>query len=109
MSDASQEQEMKGGHAPAVKVGGMRVVTHQKNEKGDAASSPPTREEIEEFGESPPKPDTHHTSVLVSGAVGKGDKDFPPEAIKAYHQKPLPTHDNRPSQKPNIIHQPGKH
>ena len=28
----------------------MRVVTHQRNEKGEAASSPPTREEIEEFG-----------------------------------------------------------
>jgi hypothetical protein len=31
----------------------MRVVTHQKNEKGDSAPPPPpTKEEIEEFGET---------------------------------------------------------
>lgn len=34
-----------------VKVGGMRVVTHQKNEKVDGATPPPTKEEIEEFGD----------------------------------------------------------
>ncbi|XP_052079422.1 death-associated protein 1-like [Mytilus californianus] len=109
MSDASQDAELKGGHAPAVKVGGMRVVTHQKNEKVEGATPPPTKEEIEEFGESAPKSDKHHTSVLISGALSKGDKDFPPEAVKAYHDKPLPTHDNRPNQKPQIIHQPNKH
>jgi hypothetical protein len=37
----------------SVKVGSMRVVTHQKNEKGDSAPPPPpTKEEIEEFGET---------------------------------------------------------
>ena len=110
MSDPVTDAELKAGHAPAVKVGSMRVVTHQKNEKGDSSPPPPpTKEEIEEFGETAPKTDKHHTSVLISGALSKGDKDFPPEAVKAYHEKPLPTHDSRTSQKPHIIHQPNKY
>ena len=37
----------------------------------------------------------------------QGDKDFPPAAVKSYHEKPLPTHDNRPPpNKAQIIQQP---
>ena len=36
----------------------------------------------------------------------QGDKDFPPEAVKHYHDKPLPSKDHRPIHKPHNIQQP---
>ena len=44
----------------------------------------------------------------ITNCYFQGDKDFPPEAVKAYHDKPQPTQDRRPIQKPHNIHQPGK-
>lgn len=110
MSSTQPEQEdpeLKAGHAPAVKAGGMRIVQHKHG--NEPKPEQPTKEDEEEFGTSPPKADTHHSSVLVSGAQTKGDKDFTPEAIKQFHEKPLPKNDCRPVNKPHNIHQPGKH
>ncbi|KAK3082753.1 hypothetical protein FSP39_004363 [Pinctada imbricata] len=104
---STEDTEVKAGHPPAVKAGGMRIVQH-KHEKGEPAPAQ-TKEEQEEFGPEPPKPDTHHQNLVISGAVTKGDKDFKAEAIKAYHDKPLPTHDKKTHQKPrDHIHQPQK-
>ncbi|XP_060562157.1 death-associated protein 1-like [Ruditapes philippinarum] len=107
MSDASEDPNLKAGHAPAVKVGGMRVTTHKKPEKPEEEK--PAEDEAEEF-EVPEKVDKHHQQILLSGAVTKGDKDFPEAAVKAIHEKrPLPTHDNRPTHSPQkIIQQPRK-
>ena len=38
--------------------------------------------------------------------IFQGDKDFPPEAVKHYHEKPLPTKDLRPVNRPHNIQQP---
>ena len=47
--------ELKAGHPPAQKVGGMRVVQHKhKDEKPDASPSKMTEEEREEFGDDKP-------------------------------------------------------
>ncbi|XP_005093178.1 death-associated protein 1 [Aplysia californica] len=105
--DEGANPELKGGHAPAVKVGGMRVVQHKKEgEKQEPTQM--TAEEEAEFGASPPKTDKHHQSMLVSGAVTKGDKDFTTQAVKSIHEKPVPTHDPkpRPNQNTHQIHQP---
>lgn len=107
MSDTQQEEsDLLAGRPPAVKAGGMRIVQH-KHEKGDGSQSrEEKKEQEEEFGTVDVKGDKHHQSLLLSGAVTKGDKDFPPEAVKSYHEKPLPTLDNRPPTKQHAIQQP---
>ncbi|WAR10152.1 DAP1-like protein [Mya arenaria] len=108
MADQAEDPNLKAGHAPAVKVGGMRVATHKKPEK--PADEKPEEDDAEEY-EVPAKVDKHHQQVLISGAVTKGDKDFPEAAVRAIHEKPQPTHVNRPMQSPNTkvqIQQPRK-
>ena len=62
-SPPKETVELKAGHAPAVKVGGMRVVQHKPPKAEEPKMS---AEDKQEFGEDPkkaPAPD----SVLVSG------------------------------------------
>ncbi|XP_002732013.1 death-associated protein 1-like [Saccoglossus kowalevskii] len=105
MSSAEEAADIKGGHPPAVKAGGMRITQskHAHPEKPEKL----TKEEEEEYAEptSPPK-----TTVVISGVVSKGDRDFPPEAVKVMHEKPIPKHDNRnPQSKHSMpIQQPRK-
>ena len=47
-------------------------------------------------------------SVVVSGAKTSEDAAFPPDAVKSFHEKPLPTHDKGASHKPKVIQQPRK-
>lgn len=105
---AASESELKAGHPPAVKVGGMRVVQHCKKDGAEKSEAPAmTAEEEAEYGASPPKTDKHNQAQLVSGAVTKGDKDFSAQALKSFHEKPQPQHDKpRPVQAPHNIHQP---
>ncbi|XP_053385982.1 death-associated protein 1-like [Mercenaria mercenaria] len=107
MSDPAEDQNLKAGHPPAVKVGGMRVTTHKKPEKPEEEKS--VEEDKEEY-EVPEKTDKHHQQILLSGAITKGDKDFPEAAVRAIHEKQhLPTHENRPTHSPQkIIQQPRK-
>ncbi|KAM4606084.1 death-associated protein 1 homolog [Polymixia lowei] len=86
MSSPPKEKiETKAGHLPAVKAGGMRIVQKHLS----AAPEPPVQkdEDDEEYeSTSPPKP-----TVIVSGVVTKGDKDFTPAAAQVAHQKPQPS------------------
>ncbi|TRY64177.1 hypothetical protein TCAL_10322 [Tigriopus californicus] len=103
----NENQELKAGHPPATKVGGMRVVQH----KPPKEDTPPkmTAEEKEEFGEDPKKPSGGGaSSVVVSGVEIKDSDAFPKEAVKSFHEKPLPTHQKVDSHQPTIIHQPRK-
>ncbi|KAL7374177.1 hypothetical protein ABVT39_023201 [Epinephelus coioides] len=83
-SPPKEKVETKGGHAPAVKAGGMRIV--QKHPQA-AAPEPPQKDEDEEeyVSSSPPR-----APMIVSGVVTKGDKDFTPAAAQVAHQKPQP-------------------
>lgn len=121
--------ELKAGHPPAQKVGGMRVVQHkQKEEKIEASPSKMTEEDREEFGEDLPlkaasvsnlfftglnllhfKNVLHILqSVMVSGAKTTEESSFPTDAVKSFHEKPMPTHDKGASNKPKVIQQPRK-
>ncbi|CAL1596792.1 unnamed protein product [Knipowitschia caucasica] len=104
-SPPKEKVEMKGGHLPAVKAGGMRIV--QKHQPTPIPEPPQKTEEEEEEYESssPPKP-----AVIVSGVVTKGDKDFTPAAAQVAHQKPAPGVPKLPpAQHHNQqIHQPRK-
>lgn len=93
---------MKGGHPPAVKAGGMRVARNHQSSTGDKGTEM-TKEEQEEYGTSPPKNDKQ---TVVSGAVIKEDKAFPPQAVKQYHEGPLPSKECRPKQPMHNINQP---
>ncbi|XP_054166714.1 death-associated protein 1-like [Oppia nitens] len=114
-TDDNTTPDLKGGHPPAVKAGGMRITQHktQHNEK------PPTAEAKKETDiaddnedellpevDLQPKP----SPLVISGAVARGDGDFPTASVKAFHEKtPQPTNDFRATNsKPNIIHQPRK-
>lgn len=104
MSSPPKEKiETKGGHAPAVKAGGMRIV--QKHQAAAAPEPPQKKDEEEYVSSSPPK-----VPVIVSGVVTKGDEDFTPAASQVAHQKPQPCIPKLPpTQHINRhIHQPRK-
>ncbi|XP_057305067.1 death-associated protein 1-like [Hydractinia symbiolongicarpus] len=108
MSSPAKE-EIKGGHAPAVKVGGMRVVQHPHTHT-EKLSREELEKEEEEFQTEKPE----EKPVVVAGVVTKGDKDYSPAATKVAHEKPIPSKE-KPTQKgpkgtPNIhLKQPSKH
>eukprot|EP00088_Acartia_fossae_P062930 TRINITY_DN76376_c0_g1_i1.p1 TRINITY_DN76376_c0_g1~~TRINITY_DN76376_c0_g1_i1.p1 ORF type:complete len:105 (+),score=36.71 TRINITY_DN76376_c0_g1_i1:45-359(+) len=102
---ADVEIDMKGGHAPAQKVGGVRQVVKPRKSESDKVPVKPTAEEIEEFGED--KKEKQSTAV-VSGAKTGENEAFPKAAVQSYHEKPQPTHEKNVNMKPNIIQQPRK-
>jgi len=112
MSAPSEEPtDLKGGHAPAVKAGGMRITQHKTQHHEKPAAEPKkdeTQEDEEELEEEvPPKA----TPLVISGAVARGDSDFPTASVKAFHEKtPLPTNEFRaaPPPKSMYIQQPKK-
>merc|ERR1711920_101422 len=102
-----ESSELKAGHAPAQKVGGMRIVQHKhKEEKHEGSPPKMTDEDKEEFGED--RPTKTASSMIVSGAKATEESAFPTGAVKSFHEKPIPTHDKGATQKPKIIQQPRK-
>lgn len=86
---SNEEPELKAGHPPAVKAGGMRVARTHHSSTGESAAAKVDAEEQEEYADPVPKDN-------------KGDSDFPPDAIKQFHDKPVPTKVNRqPGHQPN--------
>jgi len=89
MSAPSEEcSDLKGGHPPAVKAGGMRITQHKTahNEKPTAAE--PNKEDTQEGEEEVPEEEVAKpTPLVISGAVARGDVDFPAASVKAFHEK----------------------
>jgi len=101
-----EKSDVLSAHPPAVKAGGMRIVqnkTHLSQKKTDTPVPKPEEDALK-VSTSPPK----QATVQVSGAPQKGNADFPVEAVRDFHDKPLPTHDKGATSKPVIIHQPRK-
>jgi len=108
MSDAEsneaplQEGVTLAGHAPAVKVsGGVRITQNKPRRESEGKGA---KKEEEEEEQEKPNPNEHDQRILISGVVTKGDKDFPPEAVKSFHEKPAPAHQQPhvPKQRANI-------
>uniref|UniRef100_A0A1B6MH05 Death-associated protein 1 n=1 Tax=Graphocephala atropunctata TaxID=36148 RepID=A0A1B6MH05_9HEMI len=102
---SSEEKELKAGHPPAVKAGGMRITQRHTGPKEPCNVVPDDENNAAlKVSTSPPK------AVTISGAPVRGHADFPVEAVQSFHEKPQPTHDSRPghSSKPQNIHQPRK-
>ncbi|KAM5157307.1 death-associated protein 1 [Mantella aurantiaca] len=105
-SPPKEKPDTKAGHPPAVKAGGMRIV--QKHPHATQVEAKEEKDEESEQWESgivqasPP--------LMISGAVARGDKDFPPAAAQVAHQKPHPSVEKLPPvQHVNQhIHQPRK-
>ncbi|XP_008945038.1 PREDICTED: death-associated protein 1 [Merops nubicus] len=90
--------------AVPVKAGGMRIVQkHPHN--SDAKEEKDKDDQDWETSSVPPKP-----TVIISGVIARGDKDFPPAAAQVAHQKPHPSVEKlpHPQHVKQHIHQPRK-
>ena len=108
------KSDLKAGHAPAVKAGGMRIATKRSGGSSQAADTGAVAAaEVEEAVSAPPAPEDGGP-LIISGVAVQGNKDFPKEAIQAYHVKPEPSLEKRPpatkgsSSIPHHIQQPGR-
>jgi len=111
-----QVETLKGGHAPAQKVGGVRIVAKPAAPTKEVSPDPPskTTENPEASGDD----DKDKKSVKPSsgGAVAEVathaelEAAFPKAAVKAYHDKPIPKHqkDVAPKRPEMNIQQPKK-
>jgi len=102
------EIDLKEGHAlPATKLaGGIRVkgVKPHKHHSTEKTRSHSESDEIEETNGSPKQ-----YNPIISGAQTKGNADFQPEAIRAYHDKPFKVANKYMNgTKDNVIQQPKK-
>ncbi|KAI5696936.1 hypothetical protein M8J75_002574 [Diaphorina citri] len=98
----SDDKELKGGHAPAIKAGGMRITQHKDpHNKSSTTSDEPTNQALK-VSTSPPK------TTAIAGAPIRGNADYPPEAVQSFHEKPVPSVEKSHHNKPNMIQQPRK-
>ncbi|XKL63354.1 hypothetical protein PGB90_005718 [Kerria lacca] len=99
---SKNECELKAGHPPAVKAGKMRITQHKQSHDSNYQTCSSEDTNLLKLSTSPPKTNS------VSGAPVHGHGDFPTEAVQKFHEKPLPTHEQRCSGIKPKIQQPKK-
>ncbi|BES99813.1 death-associated protein [Nesidiocoris tenuis] len=99
---SSPPKELKAGHPPAVKAGGMRITQHK------SPKSTEVKLNDEEIINPLKPPQASEKAISISGAPSHGNRDFPAEAVQSFHQKPQPSHEQPHTAKPMNIQQPRK-
>ena len=96
---SGENPELKAGHPPAVKAGGMRVVTKHRHKEPDAdAYDDKYKDSVNPMG--PPIKVDIQPHVSLSGGLSEQDmRQQKPESIKVYHEKPHPSHEKHSPQK----------
>lgn len=105
-SPPKDNTETRAGHLPAVRAGGMRIVQKHPHVVESKEEKKNEDKDSQEYETSPlPKP-----SMVISGVITRGDKDFPPAAAQVAHQKPHPSVEKLPvaHHVNQCIHQPRK-
>jgi len=99
MSD--DESNLKAGHPPAVKAGGMRIVQNESKSKNEERAPKDQQEDPTGLTTQP-----NISNSTVSGAPAKGPSDFPTSAVQSTHRfKP---EKNVPPPQVHNINQPRK-
>ncbi|XP_003384681.1 PREDICTED: death-associated protein 1-like [Amphimedon queenslandica] len=89
----SEGPELKAGHPPAVKAGGMRIVTKHKHKEQDSdAYDEKYKDTVNPMGGTPVKVDMKQ-DVAVAGLSSIDTPQSHSTAIKSFHEKPKPTHE----------------
>jgi len=114
------DKNLIAGHAPATIVGGMRIsqpkVHHPTKESPkdlkdkDLANNNSQDERNTDTSSNTSstenavvEPTNNHT-IIVDGTPMRIEDVNPTEAVKKFHDKPLPTHDKQSHQKPSVMH-----
>jgi len=116
MSDADAKT-LLAGHAPATMVGGKRVGQARKiseksepnNSKDASKDSKDSSLEKSELEENNEIATSQTANSLVSGAPVRLEEAYPTEAVKHYHEKIIPSHENKmPTRSMRQINQPNQ-
>ncbi|CAH2097593.1 unnamed protein product [Euphydryas editha] len=89
MSSPDETSQLKAGHPPAVKAGGMRITQHKVPHTKDSKE-----QSYEDFtGLAGPSP-VPTNPISIVGAPNRGNADFTPQAAQVAHSPKPPAHIN---------------
>ncbi|XP_045455908.1 death-associated protein 1 [Melitaea cinxia] len=102
MSSPDESSQLKAGHPPAVKAGGMRITQHKVPHSKDERKEQPNEDLTGLAGPNP----VPTNPVSIVGAPNRGNADFTPQAAQVAHSPKPPAQFNM---KPTLnIQQPRK-